>query len=258
MTFFQNLKTPQKILLLTVSFLLSVVFIMLLVTYFNFTYIEAIKTIGLRFILILTFFLISGYIGNFPIMLEIKNEFLLLDNLAISYGFPSFFRKYHMVFLFFAAVSYFIIPTFETNSTSQYVCLLVSFVFIILFFIQFFVHIFFYVKHINKEQKNKNIRQFSTVIPVVKQVAVVCAECLKVGGGIILAGEIGYKVFAGGPNAVSPPRKFVLNTMFPDDRTKIWSESKAALALHNKAMGLPHDNIYGLQDFVKGLQNSKK
>jgi hypothetical protein len=36
--------------------------------------------------------------------------------------------------------------------------------------------------------------------------------------------------------------------MFPDDRTKIWTESKAAYALHNRAMGNPHNNIYQMQD----------
>ena len=36
--------------------------------------------------------------------------------------------------------------------------------------------------------------------------------------------------------------------MFPDDRTKVWTESKAAFALHNRAMGNPHNNIYQMQD----------
>jgi hypothetical protein len=67
----------------------------------------------------------------------------------------------------------------------------------------------------------------------------------------LVGAELMYKLSAGGMNAVSPPRQAMLNRMFPDDRTKIWTEFKAAHALQNRAMGNPHNNIYQMQDMWK-------
>ena len=44
-------------------------------------------------------------------------------------------------------------------------------------------------------------------------------------------------------NDVCPWRQEWLNKIFPDDETKICTESKAAIALHNRAMGNPHDSV---------------
>lgn len=84
--------------------------------------------------------------------------------------------------------------------------------------------------------------------PGVRKAVVTCVECVKGFGTLVVGGEMIYKLGAGGMNAVSPPRQWVLNQMFPDDRTKIWTELKAGYALHNQAMGNPHDNIYQMQD----------
>jgi hypothetical protein len=48
----------------------------------------------------------------------------------------------------------------------------------------------------------------------------------------------------GGINDMSLLRQSAMNKMFPDDRTKIWSETKAAHAMQNRAMGLPHNDVY--------------
>jgi hypothetical protein len=45
-------------------------------------------------------------------------------------------------------------------------------------------------------------------------------------------------------NDISPWRQYGLNQMFPYDRTGVWTETKAGMATHNRAMGYPHDNIY--------------
>ena len=84
--------------------------------------------------------------------------------------------------------------------------------------------------------------------PGARKVVVTCVECAKGLGTLFVGGEMMYKLTAGGMNAVSPPRQWVLNQMFPDGRTKIWMESKAVYALHNRAMGNPHNNIYQMQD----------
>ena len=53
-------------------------------------------------------------------------------------------------------------------------------------------------------------------------------------------------------NDVSPWRQEWLNKTFPDDKTKIWTESKAAMAMHNRAMGNSHDSMYdSISDKIK-------
>lgn len=86
-----------------------------------------------------------------------------------------------------------------------------------------------------------------------------CVECLKGVSTIILGAEAIYKVLvAGSMNAMSPPRQWVLNQTFPDDWTKIWTETKAAHAYHNRAIGLSHDSIYNLPDMYESYNVSKK
>ena len=45
-------------------------------------------------------------------------------------------------------------------------------------------------------------------------------------------------------NDLSPWRQEWLNKTFPDDKTKIWTESKAAMAMHNRVMGNSHNSIH--------------
>merc|ERR1712099_223574 len=95
--------------------------------------------------------------------------------------------------------------------------------------------------------------------PNIKRVGTVCFECAK--AIITLAGglEIGYKLSHGGMNDISPLRQQWLNEMFPEDKTKVWSESKAAMAMHNRAMGNPHDTIYdSIGDKIKKSLPKKK
>lgn len=46
-------------------------------------------------------------------------------------------------------------------------------------------------------------------------------------------------------NDISPWRQAGLNQTFPNDKTKVWSETKAAMAVHNVAMGNSHDYSMG-------------
>lgn len=56
-------------------------------------------------------------------------------------------------------------------------------------------------------------------------------------------------------NDMTPWRQYVLNKMYPDDRTKVWTETKAAVAAHNRAMGYPHDRIYTNTDAFKNFKD---
>jgi hypothetical protein len=44
-----------------------------------------------------------------------------------------------------------------------------------------------------------------------------------------------------------------MNQMFPEDKTKIWTETKAAAAMQNRTMGYPHDNIYQTGDTLSKM-----
>jgi hypothetical protein len=114
-------------------------------------------------------------------------------------------------------------------------------------------------KSIFSMDKRKGSTRGMVTSPKIKQVAIVCVECVKVlltvGGGL----EIGYKLTHGDMNDISPLRQQWLNEMFPEDKTKIWSESKAAMAMHNRAMGNPHDAIYdSIGDKIKKSLPKKK
>jgi hypothetical protein len=99
-------------------------------------------------------------------------------------------------------------------------------------------------KSISNINKRKGSIRSRVTASNVQKVATVCLECVKstivIGTGL----EIGYKLTHGGMNDVSPWRQKWLNKTFPEDKTKIWTESKAAMAMHNRAMGKPHDSMY--------------
>ena len=84
----------------------------------------------------------------------------------------------------------------------------------------------------------------------------ICLECAKVGVQLGLGAEAGCKLTHGGMNDISPWCQSALNHMFPDDRTKVWTETKAGMAMHNRAMGYPHDNIYKPKEILDDIRNS--
>jgi len=161
-------------------------------------------------------------------------------------------RKYHfslllsVYLLYTLAVTYFVDDPFISNLLG-----LIAFINIILYLVQFVVYTKEYVTksfQFNESPFNKDKREGSTRGMVtasnVQKIATVCIECVKsaitLGGGI----EIGYKLTHGGMNEVPPWRQEWLNKTFPDDKTKIWTESEAAMAMHNRAMGNSHNSMY--------------
>lgn len=60
----------------------------------------------------------------------------------------------------------------------------------------------------------------------------------------------------GGLNDMSSWRQSAMNQMFPDDKTKTWSEIKAGMGLHNKAMGNLHEDIYKTGETIKQVRSS--
>ena len=179
--------------------------------------------------------------------------------------FLAFIRKYHIFIIFLSFISY----TLANPLISTFFGIL-TLGFAALYLVQFIVYLIaFWKKPLDKsssiysknssKKKNDPRNQIRTISvftkmtahmtnPNVKKVVVTCVKCFKGLGTVVVGGEMTYKLAAGGMNAMSPPRQWMLNNIFPDDRTKIWTESKAAYALHNRAMGNPHDDIYKVQD----------
>ena len=114
-------------------------------------------------------------------------------------------------------------------------------------------------KSILNTDKKKGLTRGIVTVSNLKKVGILCLECAK--GVITLGGEleIAYKLTHKSMNDVSPWRQEWLNQTFPDDKTKIWSESKAAMAMHNRAMGNPHDAMYdSIGDKIKKSLPEKK
>lgn len=169
-------------------------------------------------------------------------------------------RKYHFSLLLSAYLLYSLAVTYFVNDPSiSYLLGLIAFISLILYLVQFVVYTKEYVtksfksnKSISNTDKRKGSTRSMVTASNLKKVVTVCLECAK--GAITLGGglEIGYKLTHGGMNDVSPWRQEWLNKTFPDDRTKIWTESKAAMAMHNRAMGNPHDFMYdSISDKIK-------
>jgi hypothetical protein len=94
----------------------------------------------------------------------------------------------------------------------------------------------------------------TTTTETMVKVGKVCMECLKGGGMVILGLEGAAKLAKGSPLAVSPWRENLLNYHFPEDKTKVWTELKAAKAWHAKAMGHPHESIYEENPILKSAK----
>ena len=198
------------------------------------------------FVLMLLYFLL-----NISVVKDIREEMSIFEIGPTNKSlFLTYLRKYHyflllMVYLFYSlAVTYFV-----TNSLISYLLGLISFFILVLYLVQFVVYTKAYVSRSFKPSFTNKMKTQSFIRTIVtssslKKLAPLCLECVKgaltVGGGL----EIGYKLTHGGFNDVSPWRQVWLNNTFPEDKTKIWTESKAAMAMHNRAMGKPHNDIY--------------
>ena len=216
-------------------------------------YLYIIDFLNWRLFYILCILILLQSLLNLSFIKDLQQEMSIFNEGPAN---KSFFitqlRKYHFSLLLSAYLLYSLAVTYFVNDPSiSYLLGLIAFISLILYLVQFAVYTKEYVARSfksNKSISSKNKRKGSTRSMVtasnLKKVATVCIECAK--GSITLGGglEIGYKLTHGGMNDVSPWRQEWLNKTFPDDKTKIWTESKAAMAMHNRAMGNPHNSIY--------------
>ena len=250
----ENFKN-NKSLKITFTFLTCLVLLKQLLISSNIfiEYLYIIDFLSWRLFFILCILMLLQSLLNLSFIKDIQQEMSIFNEGPAN---KSFFitqlRKYHFslllstYLLYSLAVTYFVNDPLISNLLG-----LIAFISLILYFVQFVVYTKEYVtksfkssKSIPNMDKKKGSTRSMFNAANAKKVATVCLECAKgaitIGGGL----EIGYKLTHGGMNDVSPWRQHWLNETFPDDKTKIWTESKAAMAMHNRAMGNPHNSIY--------------
>ena len=246
----RNVSIKITILILGFSVLLKLLFAL---SNIFVEYLHILDFINWRLFFILCILVLLQCLLNLPFVKDLQEEMSIFnEGPANKSSFLAHLRKYHFslllsAYLFYSlAVTYFV----EEPLISDLLGLL-AFINLIFYLVQFVVYTNEYVKKSFKSNKSvlhrdkrKGQTRNMVTVSTLKKVAAVCLECAK--GAVTLGGglEIGYKLTHGGMNDVSSWRQMWLNETFPDDKTKIWTESKAAMAMHNRAMGNPHNSIY--------------
>jgi hypothetical protein len=249
----QNLKKNLSLKIAFIS-LMCLLLLKQLLIFLNICieYIYIIDFLTWRLFFVSCILMLLQSLSNLSFVKDFRQEMLIFDQGPANKSFfLSQLRKYHFslllsVYLLYSlAVTYFVNDLLISNLLG-----LIAFINLILYLVQFVVYTKEYVTKSFKSDKSNlytderigSTRSIFTASNV-KKIGVVCFECVKsviTLGGVL---EIGYKLTHGGMNVVSPVRQEWLNKTFPDDRTKIWTESKAAMAMHNRAMGNPHDSM---------------
>ena len=216
-------------------------------------YLYIIDFLNWRLFYILCILILLQSLLNLSFIKDLQQEMSISnEGPANKSSFITQLRKYHFSLLLSAYLLYSLAVTYFVNNPSiSYLLGLIAFIGLILYLVQFVVYTKEYVgksfkssKSISNKSKIKGSIRSMVTASNLKKVSTICIECAK--GAVTLGGglEIGYKLTHGGMNDVSPWRLGWLNKTFPDDKTKIWTESKVATAMHNRAMGNPHNSIY--------------
>jgi len=225
-------------------------------------YLYLLEFVLIRLVLVSLFLILLQFLLELPFTKDFQAELQVFNQNPKGSPFLVLLRKYHFQLFLLAYISFGLATTyFVENVLISYVLGVVTFISVFLYLVQFIIYTKNYLqlqaKNFTYSATDTGKRYISTASgQTIKKVAVVCLECAKVGVQIGLGYEAGYKLTHGGMNDMSPRRQSAMNKMFPDDRTKIWTESKAAMAMHNRAMGYPHDNIYKTGDTIESVRNS--
>ena len=255
MKLLKNLKDNISLKITSISVACLLFLKQLLIIFNIFTeYLYIIDFLNWRLFSILCILILLQSLLNLPFIKDLQQEMSIFnEGPANKSFFVTQLRKYHFSLLLSAYLLYSLAVTYFVNDPAiSYLFGLIAFINLILYLVQFAVYTKEYVTKsfksnksiFNKDKKKKGSTRGMITVSNLKKVATVCIECAK--NAIILGGglEIGYKLTHGGMNDVSPWRQEWLNKTFPDDKIKIWTESKAGMAMHNRAMGNPHDAMY--------------
>lgn len=249
----KKLKSVHVIFLFLIFLLLLKLLFTLCSVFLDYFYIIDFLCWRLFFILCILV-LLQGFL-NLSFIKDLKEEMdIFNEGPPNKSSFMANLRKYHFSLLISGYLSYSLAVTiFVEDPFVSNLLGIVALINLTLYLVQSVVYINEYIKKSfkfdktisdgNRNKKNGQTRTMFTAANT-KKVATICVECVKtavtLGGGA----EVVYKLTHGGMNDVSPWRQSWLNQNFPEDKTKIWTESKAASALHYRAMGYSHDSLY--------------
>jgi len=248
---------------------LGTIIIFMVPLYFSMAYFEILtdylyllEFVLIRLALVSLFLMLLQVLLDLPFTKDFQEELQIFNQNPKGNPFVVLLRKYHFQLFLLAYISFGLATTyFVENFMISYVLGVVTFIVVILYLVQFVIYTKNYLQrqteNFTYSATDTGKKYISTATSqTIKKVAVVCLECAKVSVHIGLGAEAGYKLTHGGMNNMSPWRQAVMNKMFPDDRTKIWTETKAAMAMHNRAMGYPHGNIYKTGDTIENVRDS--
>jgi hypothetical protein len=239
------------------------------VSYYTFIYINVFTSylhvfdfLRVKLFSLLILLIVIQVLVDLPVSKEFQEELDLYNKPFENRPFLVLVRRYHFQICMFVYFAYSLSTTyFVENMMLSYFLGMVAFLASGLYLFQFVVYTKRYIILNTTSNNYKGLRpgkRTMVTAGTAKKVAVVCYECGKFLLQAGVGGEIGWKMTHGGMNDISPWRQAVLNDMFPEDRTKVWTESKAAAAMHNRAMGHPHENVYRPSDALSEYSNSKK
>jgi hypothetical protein len=226
------------------------------------SYLHLLDFVRVKLFSLLILLIIIQVLVDLPVSKEFQEELNMYNKPFKNRPYLVLVRRYHFQICMFVYFAYILSTTyFVENMMLSYFLGMAAFLASGLYLFQFVVYTRRYIIVNTIPNSSKGVRpgkRTMVTAATVKKVGVVCYEC---GKFLLQAGvgcEVGWKMTHGGMNDISPWRQAVLNDIFPDDRTKVWTESKAAAAMHNRAMGHTHENVYKPSDALSDYSNSNK
>lgn len=220
--------------------------------------IDTIDFLCSRFLFILFIIIGLKILSNLSFVQEFRQEMDIFNEGPVDKSFFIYhLRKYHMS-LFISSFFCYILATtyFVEDLFLSYLLGLIAFINLILYCVQSFIYTKAYLKRSFKDTssicKNNKV-QIKTMFTStsMKKVSMVCLEFAKIGFCAAVGAESLYKLTHAGMNDISPIRQQWLNEQFPEDKTKVWTETKAIMSAHKRAMSQPHNPIYDTETIIK-------
>jgi hypothetical protein len=215
---------------------------------FNFRYLWVIEFIILRITTLLLLLFLYSKLAQTKFFIGLRKEILVFDLPRDNPNFLVKVREYHYLILIVSYALYtlsiaIVIDFPRLANFAAFVSIMGGLIYIIHFLVYASNYLKLNIMEIKANGLVKGTRSFSSY-DMFQKASVVCLESMKVCGCFILVSELSWKMTHGGPNSIPPWREAVLNDMFPDDNTKVWSETKAGHALENRSIGNPHSDLY--------------
>jgi len=221
----------------------------ILITYFTLETLNLVLTLGIyRLFNLIVLYVIFNYIKTLPLVLffseysEEQDLFFLERNHPILV----FLRTNRNLFLFLSLLSFFGSTVLYYEYSNVWLSngfLILSILCIMCTLVQsavFIRKVSFLAPSealLSKYSFMQKRGVWTKIIPLFRP----AGELVRLALSICIGTELLGKLSNGSINSIPGYRQDILNNVFPNDKTKIWDEYKAARAFANKSCGLPHD-----------------